>query len=120
MPASAASLRLSRSLPEALARLGPPLLFAIRRGRPDYRVEREHAVHLPQAGLGRCRAGCTVVIEPRARRVASLLRAGRVVINGMTDDPRAPWGGFKYSGIGREYGRYGIEAFLETRAILEA
>jgi aldehyde dehydrogenase (NAD+) len=56
----------------------------------------------------------------RARRVASQLRAGRVVINGMTDDPQAPWGGFKYSGVGREYGRYGIEAFLETRAILEA
>jgi acyl-CoA reductase-like NAD-dependent aldehyde dehydrogenase len=36
-----------------------------------------------------------------------------------TDDPQAPWGGFKYSGIGREYGRYGIEAFLEPRAILE-
>jgi aldehyde dehydrogenase (NAD+) len=56
----------------------------------------------------------------RARRVASQIRAGRVVINGMTDDPHAPWGGFKYSGVGREYGRYGIEAFLETRAILES
>jgi aldehyde dehydrogenase (NAD+) len=55
----------------------------------------------------------------RARRVASQIRAGRVVINSMTDDPQAPWGGFKYSGIGREYGRYGIEAFVETRAILE-
>jgi aldehyde dehydrogenase (NAD+) len=56
----------------------------------------------------------------RARRVASQLRTGRVVINGMTDDPQAPWGGFKYSGVGREYGQYGIEAFLEPRAILEA
>jgi aldehyde dehydrogenase (NAD+) len=56
----------------------------------------------------------------RARRVASQIRAGRVVINGMTDDPQAPWGGFKYSGVGREYGRYGVEAFLETRAILES
>jgi aldehyde dehydrogenase (NAD+) len=55
----------------------------------------------------------------RARRVASQIRAGRVVINNMTDDPQAPWGGFKYSGVGREYGQYGIEAFLETRAILE-
>jgi aldehyde dehydrogenase (NAD+) len=55
----------------------------------------------------------------RTRRVASQLRAGRVVINGMTDDPQAPWGGFKYSGVGREYGRYGIEAFVEPRAILE-
>jgi aldehyde dehydrogenase (NAD+) len=56
----------------------------------------------------------------RARRVASRLRAGRVVINNLTDDPQAPWGGFKFSGVGREYGRYGIEAFLETRAILES
>src|SRR6202142_4084978 len=56
----------------------------------------------------------------RARRVASHIRAGRVVINGMTDDPQAPWGGFKYSGVGREYGRYGIDAFVETRAILES
>ncbi len=56
----------------------------------------------------------------RARRVASQIRAGRVVINGMTDDPQAPWGGFKYSGFGREYGQYGIEAFLETHAILES
>jgi aldehyde dehydrogenase (NAD+) len=56
----------------------------------------------------------------RARRVASEIRAGRVVINGMTDDPQAPWGGFKYSGVGREYGRYGIEAFLEPKVILES
>jgi aldehyde dehydrogenase (NAD+) len=56
----------------------------------------------------------------RAHRVASQLRAGRVVINGMTDDPQAPWGGFKFSGVGREYGRYGIEAFVEPRAILGA
>ena len=56
----------------------------------------------------------------RARRVASQIRSGRVVINGMMDDPQAPWGGFKHSGIGREYGAFGIEAFVETRAILDA
>jgi aldehyde dehydrogenase (NAD+) len=56
----------------------------------------------------------------RARRVASQLQSGRVVINGMADDPQAPWGGFKYSGVGREYAGYGMEAFLETRAILES
>jgi len=56
----------------------------------------------------------------RARRVASQIRSGRVVINNMTDDPQAPWGGFKYSGVGREYGRYGIQAFVETRAIIES
>jgi aldehyde dehydrogenase (NAD+) len=37
----------------------------------------------------------------------------------MTDAAKAPWGGFKYSGVGREYGQYGIEAFVETGAILE-
>jgi aldehyde dehydrogenase (NAD+) len=68
-------------------------------------------------GLHSCILGTDL---QRARRVASQIRAGRVVINGMTDDPQAPWGGFKYSGFGREYGQYGIEAFLETRAILES
>ncbi len=55
----------------------------------------------------------------RARRVASQLLAGRVAINGMLDDQQAPFGGFKNSGVGREFGTFGIEAFLEPRAILE-
>ena len=55
----------------------------------------------------------------RARRVASRMLAGRVAINGMFDDRQAPWGGFKLSGVGREFGTYGIEAFLEPRVILE-
>jgi aldehyde dehydrogenase (NAD+) len=56
----------------------------------------------------------------RARRVASQLLVGRVAINGLLDDQQAPFGGFKNSGVGREFGTYGIEAFLEPRAILEA
>jgi aldehyde dehydrogenase (NAD+) len=56
----------------------------------------------------------------RARRVASQFACWPSRgFNGMTDDPQAPWGGFKFSGVGREYGAYGISAFLETRAILE-
>jgi aldehyde dehydrogenase (NAD+) len=55
----------------------------------------------------------------RARRVASYLLAGRIAINGMFDDQQAPFGGFKHSGVGREFGTFGIEAFLEPRAILE-
>ncbi len=54
----------------------------------------------------------------RARRVASRILAGRVAVNGMLDDQQAPFGGFKHSGVGREFGTYGIEAFLEPRAIL--
>ena len=55
----------------------------------------------------------------RARRAASKIRAGRVAINGLHDDQQAPFGGFKHSGVGREFGTYGIEAFLEPRAVLE-
>jgi aldehyde dehydrogenase (NAD+) len=55
----------------------------------------------------------------RARCVASRIQAGRVAINGMLDDQQAPFGGFKHSGVGREFGTFGIEAFLEPRAILE-
>jgi aldehyde dehydrogenase (NAD+) len=53
-----------------------------------------------------------------ARAVAERLDSGRVVINGAPHEPLAPFGGFKQSGIGREYGRFGLEAYLEPRAIL--
>jgi aldehyde dehydrogenase (NAD+) len=53
-----------------------------------------------------------------ARRVAEQLESGRVIINGAPHEPLAPFGGFKQSGIGREYGRFGLETHLEARAIL--
>jgi aldehyde dehydrogenase (NAD+) len=53
-----------------------------------------------------------------ARRLAERLDCGRVTINGAPHAPLAPFGGFKQSGIGREYGRYGLEAHLEVKAIL--
>ena len=54
-----------------------------------------------------------------ARHVASQIRAVRVAINAMIDDQQASFGGFKYSGGGRQLGIHGIESYLETRAILE-
>ncbi|MFC4779103.1 aldehyde dehydrogenase family protein [Paenibacillus sp. GCM10023252] len=55
----------------------------------------------------------------RARRVASKLIAGRVLINkGAHDDPYAPFGGFKQSGLGRDSGVYGLEEHVEPKAIL--
>lgn len=54
----------------------------------------------------------------RANRVADQIVAGRVHINGIHDDLIAPFGGFKQSGIGREFGPYGLEAYLEPKAIL--
>lgn len=54
----------------------------------------------------------------RAQSIARRLEAGGVLINRIAIDPLAPFGGFKQSGIGRENGLYGLEAFLETRAIV--
>lgn len=54
----------------------------------------------------------------RAIAVADRLLAGRVVINGAPHDPRAPFGGFKQSGLGREIGVFGLDGMLEPRAIL--
>jgi len=54
----------------------------------------------------------------RANRVAAQIDAGRVCINKFTHDPQAPFGGFKQSGIGREFGVYGLEAYLEPKTIL--
>jgi aldehyde dehydrogenase (NAD+) len=56
----------------------------------------------------------------RAAAVASQLDAGRVIINGATHDPDVPFGGFKQSGIGREYGVFGLQAYLEPKALLGA
>jgi betaine-aldehyde dehydrogenase len=56
--------------------------------------------------------------EDRARRVARRLRAGQVEINGAGYSLEAPFGGFKQSGIGRENGRYGLEEYLEVKAML--
>lgn len=55
----------------------------------------------------------------RANRIAEQIEAGRVIINEFKHDPLAPFGGFKQSGIGREYGVYGLETYLEPKAILE-
>jgi acyl-CoA reductase-like NAD-dependent aldehyde dehydrogenase len=52
-----------------------------------------------------------------ARQVARRLRTGQVEINGATFNPLAPFGGYKQSGHGRELGRYGLEEFLEVKAI---
>jgi aldehyde dehydrogenase (NAD+) len=56
----------------------------------------------------------------RANAVAARIEAGRVLINTLAHEPAAPFGGFKQSGIGREYGAFGIEAFLEPKALLGA
>jgi aldehyde dehydrogenase (NAD+) len=53
----------------------------------------------------------------RAERVARQMRTGQVDINGGSFNPSAPFGGYKQSGIGRERGKYGLEEFVETKAM---
>ncbi|WP_405096048.1 aldehyde dehydrogenase family protein [Micromonospora sp. NBC_01412] len=55
--------------------------------------------------------------EQRALRVARALRTGAVDINGAPFNPLAPFGGYKQSGLGRELGGYGLDEFLQTKAI---
>jgi aldehyde dehydrogenase (NAD+) len=54
----------------------------------------------------------------RARKLANRIRAGRVYYNGAPFDRSLPFGGFKQSGNGREFGLFGFEEYLEVKAIL--
>jgi aldehyde dehydrogenase (NAD+) len=54
----------------------------------------------------------------RARRVARRIRTGMVHLNGASTDMSAPFGGYKMSGNGREWGRFGLEDFLEVKAVM--
>ncbi|MEV0703037.1 aldehyde dehydrogenase family protein [Saccharopolyspora sp. NPDC050389] len=62
-------------------------------------------------------AGAVFGSEERALAVARRLRAGQIDVNGGRFNPNAPFGGYKQSGNGREFGRHGIEEFLETKSI---
>lgn len=64
-------------------------------------------------GLG----GAVVGPDKEAVEVARQMRTGNVIINGAKVNNAAPFGGYKQSGVGREKGRYGIEDYLEVKAI---
>jgi aldehyde dehydrogenase (NAD+) len=55
-----------------------------------------------------------------AAKVANRIRAGQIQINGQGPDFSAPFGGFKQSGNGREWGAHGFEEFLEVKAVMGA
>ena len=54
----------------------------------------------------------------RARQVAAQMRAGNVFLNDPAWDSAAPFGGYKQSGNGREYGKWALEECLETKAVI--
>jgi aldehyde dehydrogenase (NAD+) len=53
----------------------------------------------------------------RAKKVARRVRTGQIEVNGGAFNPSAPFGGYKQSGYGREYGQYGFEEFLEIKSM---
>lgn len=54
----------------------------------------------------------------RARKIARRLRTGMVHLNGAATDINAPFGGYKQSGNGREWGKEGLKEFLEVKAVM--
>ena len=66
-------------------------------------------------------AGLWTTSLSNAHRMAAMLRAGSVYVNcwGLAD-PAAPFGGFKASGIGREHGHDGLDAYLESKTVWTA
>lgn len=82
-----------------------------------YRTE-EEAVKIANDSIYGLMAYVSSADPARARKIAAKLQAGRVLINTLKHDPLAPFGGYKQSGIGREGGVYGLEAFLEPKAII--
>ena len=53
----------------------------------------------------------------RALRVARRIRTGQVDINGARWNALAPFGGYKQSGIGREFGEFGLEEYLQVKSV---
>ena len=54
----------------------------------------------------------------RAQAIARKIRAGMIHLNGAVADPSAPFGGYRWSGNGREWGVYGFEEFTEIKAVM--
>lgn len=64
-------------------------------------------------------AGYVVGEDPETlQKVASSIQAGQITVNNAQTDFSAPFGGFKQSGIGREWGDFGIEEYLEPKAVM--
>ncbi|TXG94758.1 MAG: aldehyde dehydrogenase family protein [Rhodocyclaceae bacterium] len=79
--------------------------------------DEEDAIHIANGTPYGLAGGVWAGSDERAERVARRLRTGQVEINGGFFNISAPFGGFRQSGNGRELGRYGIEEFLEYKAM---
>ncbi|AXJ04604.1 aldehyde dehydrogenase family protein [Pseudomonas fluorescens] len=81
--------------------------------------DEEDAVRIANASVYGLQAYVFTREVDRGRRIAARLEAGSVLINRIAPELLAPFGGVKQSGIGREFGVSGLEAFLEAKSIVE-
>jgi len=81
--------------------------------------DEEDAVRIANASVYGLQAYVFTREVERGRRIATRLEAGSVLINRIAPELLAPFGGVKQSGIGREFGVSGLEAFLEAKSIVE-
>jgi acyl-CoA reductase-like NAD-dependent aldehyde dehydrogenase len=79
--------------------------------------DEEDAVRIANGVVYGLAGGVWSADAARAESVARRLRTGQVEVNGGAFNPNAPFGGYKQSGVGREYGRHGFEEFLEIKSI---
>ena len=88
-----------------------PVLSIIPYDTDDEAVEIANGTEYGLAG------GVWAGTKERAEQVARRLQTGQVEVYGGAFNPHAPFGGYKQSGIGREYGRYGLEEFLQVKSL---
>ncbi len=77
----------------------------------------EEAVEIANDTVYGLAGGVWAGTQEKAEAVARRLRTGQVEVNGGAFNPNAPFGGYKQSGIGREYGRFGLEEFLQVKSL---
>ena len=79
--------------------------------------DEDEAIRIANAAEYGLSGGVWSADRDRAVAIARRVRTGQVVINGEPLNLRAPFGGYRQSGLGREYGRYGLEEFFEIKSL---
>jgi aldehyde dehydrogenase (NAD+) len=79
--------------------------------------DEEDAIRIANDSLYGLSGGVQGADAERAKKVARRIRTGQIEVNGGAFNPVAPFGGYKNSGYGREYGEHGFEEFLEIKSM---
>ncbi|HYD10712.1 MAG TPA: aldehyde dehydrogenase family protein, partial [Acidimicrobiales bacterium] len=79
--------------------------------------DEEDAIRIANDSIYGLSGGVQGADKERAQQVARRIRTGQIEVNGGAFNPVAPFGGYKNSGYGREYGEYGFEEFLEVKSM---